>query len=47
MGRPQVARALLEMGYVSSISDAFDRYIGPGHPAYIPCYGLARGVQCD
>lgn len=40
VGRPHVARALLEKGYVSSVSDAFDRYIGPGRPAYIPRYKL-------
>lgn len=36
MGRPHVARALLEKGYVSSISDAFDRFLKPGKPAYVP-----------
>lgn len=41
VGRPHVARALLEKGYVTSVSDAFDRYIGPGRPAYIPRYKLA------
>src|SRR5262249_24492713 len=28
VGRPHVARALLEAGYVSSIGEAFDKYIG-------------------
>ena len=56
VGRPHVARALVEKGYASSVSDAFDKYIGPGRPAYIPRYKLtpqdavrlirsARGVQ--
>lgn len=35
MGRPHVARALVEAGYVSSVSDAFDRYLGTGKPAYV------------
>jgi len=41
VGRPHVARALVEKGYASSVSDAFDKYIGPGRPAYIPRYKLA------
>lgn len=36
MGRPHVARALLEKGYVSSVSDAFDRFLKPGKLAYVP-----------
>lgn len=36
MGRPHVARALLEAGHVSSVSDAFDRFLKPGKPAYVP-----------
>lgn len=36
MGRPHVARALLEAGHVTSISDAFDRFLKPGKPAYVP-----------
>lgn len=41
VGRPHVARALLEKGYADSISDAFDKWIGPGRPAYIPRYKLS------
>ena len=36
VGRPHVARAMLERGYVSSIDEAFDLYIGSGGPAYVP-----------
>lgn len=36
MGRPHVARALVEAGYASSVSDAFDQFIGTGKPAYVP-----------
>lgn len=36
MGRPHVARALLEAGHVSSVADAFDRFLKPGKPAYVP-----------
>ncbi|MFC1994609.1 PHP domain-containing protein [Chloroflexota bacterium] len=34
MGRPHLAQAILERGYVSSISEAFTRYIGRHGPAY-------------
>lgn len=34
VGRPHVAQHLLERGYVTSIPDAFDRYIGRNGPAY-------------
>jgi 3',5'-nucleoside bisphosphate phosphatase len=34
IGRPHVAQALLERGYVATISDAFERYIGRNGPAY-------------
>ena len=34
VGRPHVARALLEAGHVSSIPEAFDLYIGREGPAY-------------
>jgi predicted metal-dependent phosphoesterase TrpH len=36
LGRPHVARALLERGYVTTVQQAFDRYIGRGRPAYEP-----------
>jgi len=34
VGRPHIARALLEKGYVSSTDEAFARYIGRNGPAY-------------
>ena len=36
VGRPHVARALVEAGHVSAINEAFDLYIGYGRPAYEP-----------
>jgi predicted metal-dependent phosphoesterase TrpH len=36
VGRPHVARALVERGYVADVREAFDRYIGNGGPAYVP-----------
>jgi len=35
VGRPHVARAMLEKGYVHSIDEAFDRYIHRNGPAYV------------
>lgn len=35
IGRPHVAQAVVEGGYVSSSREAFDRYIGRGGPAYV------------
>jgi predicted metal-dependent phosphoesterase TrpH len=36
LGRPHLARAMLQRGYVSNVSDAFDRYIGDACPAFVP-----------
>jgi len=35
LGRPHVARALVEARYVSSVSEAFDKYLGTGKPGYV------------
>jgi 3',5'-nucleoside bisphosphate phosphatase len=35
IGRPHVARAMLAAGYVESVRDAFDRFIGNEGPAYV------------
>jgi predicted metal-dependent phosphoesterase TrpH len=40
VGRPHVARALVEGGYVSSIQEAFDQYLANDGPAYVPHYRL-------
>ncbi|MCX7001852.1 MAG: PHP domain-containing protein, partial [bacterium] len=36
VGRPHIAAMLLHKGYVKSIQEAFDRYIGDQAPAYVP-----------
>jgi len=36
IGRPHIARALVNNGYISSIGEAFERYIGREGPAYVP-----------
>lgn len=35
IGRPHIARAMVEAGYVDSVRDAFDRYLYNGGPAYV------------
>lgn len=36
VGRPHIARALVSHGYVKTVQEAFDLYIGEGKPAYQP-----------
>ena len=36
VGRPHIARALVAQGYVRTVQEAFDKYIGEGKPAYQP-----------
>lgn len=36
IGRLHIARALVQRGYVSDVSEAFQRYIGRDGPAYVP-----------
>src|SRR5260370_30346661 len=40
IGRPHVAQALLEAGYVQSIRETFDQYIGNERFAYVALYRL-------
>ena len=35
IGRPHIAQALMEKGYVSSFQEVFTKYIGQGGPAYV------------
>lgn len=36
VGRPHIAREMVEKGYVRNTEAAFDRYLGEGKPAYVP-----------
>lgn len=40
IGRPHIARALIEAGHATSIGDAFDRYLSRGRPGYVERYRL-------
>jgi len=35
VGRPHIAQAMLEKGYITSIKEAFDKYIARDGPAYV------------
>ncbi len=47
VGRPHIAQAILEKGYVNSLQEAFDRYIDNGGVAYVPRFRLepARAIK--
>lgn len=47
VGRPHVARALLERGHVTDQREAFDRYLGNGRPAYVakPRFAVADAIE--
>jgi len=39
VGRPHIARALVRLGVVPTLQDAFNRYIRDGGPAFVPSHG--------
>ena len=41
VGRPHIARALLEQGYISTLDEAFHLYIGRNGPAYADRFKLS------
>lgn len=47
IGRPHVARALVENGYVTSIKEAFAQYIGRGRPGFVPRYKFMPGEAIE
>lgn len=52
-GRPHIAGAMVQAGYVSSAREAFDRFLGDGKPAYVSYEkfssldGIALLRDCD
>ena len=40
LGRPRLARALVATGHATTVSDAFERLLAPGRPAYVPRQGV-------
>jgi 3',5'-nucleoside bisphosphate phosphatase len=47
IGRPAVARAMVVKGYVDSVSDAFNRFLGSGKPAFMPRTGAPAAEVVD
>ena len=41
VGRPQVARAMIAAGHVSSVDDAFTSWLSRGRPAFVPRAGAS------
>jgi predicted metal-dependent phosphoesterase TrpH len=41
VGRPHFAQVLLKKGYVHTVQEAFDRYLGKGAPAYVDKFRFA------
>lgn len=41
IGRPHIARALIEKNYVENINEAFDKYLKRGAPAYVERFQLS------
>lgn len=47
IGRPHIARALIELGHTNSIDEAFDKYLDKGKPAYAERYRLGIKETID
>ncbi len=41
LGRPEVARAMVAAGHVSSVQEAFDRFLAHGLPGFVPREGAS------
>ena len=41
IGRPRIARAMIDAGYIASTREAFDRWLGRGSPAFVPRTGAS------
>ncbi len=41
VGRPWIARALIAGGHVKDVSEAFDRWLSPGRPGFVPRTGAS------
>jgi hypothetical protein len=47
IGRPVIARALVKSGQVSSLREAFERFLGAGRAAFVPRTGKNPGEVID
>jgi predicted metal-dependent phosphoesterase TrpH len=46
IGRPHLARAMIEAGYVNNAEEAFARYLAPGRPGYAPKWRMTPAEAC-
>jgi predicted metal-dependent phosphoesterase TrpH len=47
IGRPQVARAMVDAGHVATVQDAFDRWLERGRPGFVPREGPTPEAVID
>lgn len=47
IGRPHIARAVLETGAVAELQDVFDQYLADGGAAYVPKYAVDPVAAVD
>jgi len=47
IGRPHIARAMQENGYIDNMKEAFNKYIGKGGPAYVERYRISCQEAID
>jgi hypothetical protein len=47
IGRPQIARAMVEAGHVTAVRDAFDRWLTAGRPGFLPRAGSPSEAVID
>ena len=47
VGRPHVAQAILEKGYIDNLQEAFTRYLAFGGPAYVRRAKMTPGEAID
>jgi predicted metal-dependent phosphoesterase TrpH len=48
VARPQIARALVEAGHVTTVAEAFEKFLSTGRPCYVPHRGPSPShvVRC-
>lgn len=47
LGRPHIASAMVEAGYVENLREAFDSWLSRGKPVYVPRLKLSPGEALD
>lgn len=47
IGRPHIAKAVVETGAVAEIQEVFDQYLADGGPAYVPKYAVDPVTAVD